>query len=171
MNNLIEFRQAKKSELHDIWEIIQFAIEQRKLDGSTQWQNGYPNIEIIREDLQKSKGFVLTKNKHIALYVSLSVNDEEEYEKINGKWLSYRDYLVFHRIAIHPNFYKQGMAHIAFSEIETYALHHQLPSIKVDTNFDNLVMIHLLDKHGYTYCGEVSMRGEARRAYEKLLFN
>ena len=31
-------------------------------------------------------------------------------------------------------------------------------SIKVDTNFDNLAMLHILEKLDYQYCGEVYFR-------------
>lgn len=40
---------------------------------------------------------------------------------------------------------------------------------KVDTNFDNAAMLHLLKKLGYTYCGEVYLAGGERKAFEKLL--
>ena len=36
-------RKAAFSELPIIWDILQQAIEQRKQDGSEQWQDGYPN--------------------------------------------------------------------------------------------------------------------------------
>ncbi len=39
----------------------------------------------------------------------------------------------------------------------------------MDTNFDNTPMLRILEKLGYTYCGEVYFRGSARRAYEKVL--
>ena len=42
-------------------------------------------------------------------------------------------------------------------------------SIKVDTNFDNVPMLRILDKLGYVYCGEVFFRGSARKAFEKVL--
>ena len=40
---------------------------------------------------------------------------------------------------------------------------------KVDTNFDNVAMLHILKKLGYTYCGEVYLAGGERKAFEKLL--
>ncbi len=39
----IQLAQAKKEDADFIWSIIQFAIDQRKADGSDQWQDGYPN--------------------------------------------------------------------------------------------------------------------------------
>ena len=40
---------------------------------------------------------------------------------------------------------------------------------KVDTNFDNAAMLHILKKLVYTYCGEVYLAGGERKAFEKLL--
>lgn len=51
--------------------------------------------------------------------------------------------------------------------LEDFAKSHQVYSIKVDTNFDNLAMLAILEKLGYTYCGEVIFRENFRKAYEK----
>lgn len=40
---------------------------------------------------------------------------------------------------------------------------------KVDTNFDNAAILHLLKKLGYTYFGEVYLAGGERKAFEKLI--
>jgi hypothetical protein len=37
-------------------------------------------------------------------------------------------------------------------------MENQVFSIKVDTNFDNLAMLHILEKLDYQYCGEVYFR-------------
>lgn len=44
-------RKASFTELPVIWDILQQAIEQKKLDGSEQWQDGYPNKQIVYEDI------------------------------------------------------------------------------------------------------------------------
>ena len=49
------------------------------------------------------------------------------------------------------------------------AISKNVYSIKVDTNFDNLAMLHIFNKLEYQYCGQVYFRGSARRAYEKIL--
>ena len=60
MTSQTEFRQANLSDLNEIWQIIQFAIASRKADGSKQWQDGYPNIDSIRTDINNSYAHVLT---------------------------------------------------------------------------------------------------------------
>ena len=39
--------KANSNNLDAIWEIIQQAIEQRRQDGSDQWQNGYPLVQVL----------------------------------------------------------------------------------------------------------------------------
>lgn len=163
------FRKATSTDLPNIWYILKAAIARRKVDGSNQWQDGYPNPEVIEDDIAKNAGFVLEINNQIAGYVAILINDEPEYDNLRGKWLTNEDFVVFHRLAVAKEFLGKGLARELFLQIENFALDHDINSIKADTNFDNDAMLHLFDKLGYQYCGEVYFRGSARRAYEKVL--
>ncbi|MFV0540031.1 MAG: GNAT family N-acetyltransferase [Aestuariibaculum sp.] len=163
------FQKAKISDLPQIWDILKQAIARRKKDGSEQWQDGYPNPEIIKSDIEKNTGFVLTKNNTITGYACVAINDEPAYSNIEGNWISNGDYVVFHRVAISENYLGKGLAKKMLEYIEDYALSNAIFSIKADTNFDNPAMLNLFDKHGYMYCGEVYFRNSPRKAYEKIL--
>ena len=164
-----QFRKARITEIPQIWDILQNAILRRKKDGSEQWQDGYPNPEVIENDIKKEAGFVLTNENTIIGYVAVIINDEPAYTAIQGKWLSNEDFVVFHRIAIAEAFLGQGFSKIILKYIEEFALSNKIYSIKADTNFDNLAMLSLFEKLGYIYCGEVFFRGGARKAFEKVL--
>lgn len=163
------FRKATLSEQSQIWEILQQAIIRRKEDGSNQWQDGYPNQEVIRKDIEKGAGFVLTEGETMVGYCAVLVNDEPEYAKIKGSWLSDNDFVVFHRVAISEKHLGKGLAKKILEFVEEFALSHHIYSIKADTNFDNGAMLKIFEKMGYVYCGEVYFRGCPRRAYEKVL--
>lgn len=162
-------RKATYAELPIIWEILQQAIEQRRLDGSKQWQDGYPNALSIKADLSKGYAYVLANNEEVIAYAAIIFDKEPAYEAIEGRWLTTGDYVVIHRVAVANLAKGKGMATRLFEMIEELCLERQVYSIKVDTNFDNAPMLRILDKLGYTYCGEVYFRGAARRAYEKVL--
>lgn len=163
------FRLATLTDLPAIWDILQQAIARRKADGSNQWQDGYPNPEVVQNDIEKEVGFVLTLENEIAGYFVVLINDEPEYAKIIGKWLTNDDFVVFHRVAISEDNLGKGLAKSIFQFIEDYALKNDIFSVKADTNFDNHAMLSLFEKSGYVYCGEVYFRGSPRRAYEKVL--
>jgi GNAT superfamily N-acetyltransferase len=163
------FRKATLNELPEIWNIIQGAIQRRKEDGSNQWQDGYPNPEVLQNDIDKEAAFVLTENNTIAGYCAILINDEPEYANIEGKWLTNADFVVFHRVAIAETHLGKGLAKKIFKYIEDFAIKNKIYSIKADTNFDNLAMISIFEKIGYTFCGEVYFRGSPRKAFEKTL--
>ena len=162
-------RKATISEIPQIWAILQQAIARRKEDGSNQWQDGYPNPNVIENDIDKNAGFVLTDGGTILGYCAILINDEPEYQKIKGKWLTNDDFVVFHRVAISEKHLGKGLAKKLLGFIEEFALSNNIYSIKADTNFDNFAMMAIFEKLGYRYCGEVYFRGSARKAYEKAL--
>ena len=166
-----DFRKAAVSDISQIWTIIQQAIVRRKNDGSQQWQDGYPNESVIKEDIEKGIGYVLTENDDtIAGYAAILFNDEPVYEHLKGTWLSNEDFAVVHRVAISDDYLGRGLAQKIFFFTEDLALENNIFSIKVDTNFDNIPMLKIFEKLGYTYCGEVTFRGGVRKAFEKKLF-
>lgn len=164
-----QFRPAKCSESSKVWQILKDAIKRRKEDGSNQWQDGYPNMEVIKSDIEKKIGFVFTLNDTIIGYSAVIINDEPDYINIEGKWLSDQDFIVYHRVAISEEFLAKGMAKKMMKLIEQYALTKNIYSLKADTNHDNIPMMKIFEKLGYSFCGIVYIRQSPRRAYEKVL--
>ena len=163
------FRKATLSEINPIWDILQQAIIRRKKDGSNQWQDGYPNLEVVKKDIEKESGYVLTEGETIVGYIAVLINDEPAYEKIEGEWLTNDDFVLFHRVAIAENYLGKGLAKMMINYIEDFAVENNIKSIKADTNFDNDAMLNIFEKIGYKYCGQVHLRGNPRRAFEKVL--
>lgn len=163
------FRKATESDIPSIWEILQQAIGRRKADGSNQWQDGYPNLGIVQNDIKNGFGFVLEQDSIIAGYCVVMMNDEPAYDAIEGQWLTNQDFVVVHRVAISNEFLGKGLAKWMLNKIEELALQMEIYSIKMDTNFDNKPMLHLMNQLGYVYCGEVYFRGSPRKAFEKVL--
>lgn len=162
-------RLATLSDLPFIWEILEQAIARRKADGSNQWQDGYPNPEVVTNDINKNVGYVATHRGQVVGYIAVLVNDEPAYAAIEGQWITTTDFIVFHRIATAQAYVGKGVAKALFAFLESFAKEQQINSIKADTNFDNAAMLSLFDAFGYTYCGEVYFRGSPRKAYEKVL--
>ena len=163
------FRPAKYSEVSQIWQILKDAIKRRKKDGSNQWQDGYPNMEVVKSDIENKIGFVLTQNDTIIGYTAVIINDEPDYINIEGRWLSDQDFVVYHRVAVSEEFLAKGMAKKMIKLIEKYALSKNIYSLKADTNHDNIPMMKIFEKLGYSFCGIVYIRKSPRRAYEKVL--
>ena len=110
MKSEIKFRKATQDDPDKIWEILQQAIERRRLDNSQQWQNGYPNPETVNSDIEKQIGYVLVENDNVVAYSAVILNDEPAYENIEGKWLSDGDFNVIHRLAVSDEVVGKGYA-------------------------------------------------------------
>lgn len=165
----VQFRKANESEIPQIWDILQQAIIRRKMDGSTQWQDGYPNVKTIKKDLKEGVGYVLANAFEVIGYSAILINQEPEYKNIEGKWITNNDFVVIHRLAISKKYLNKGFAKKLFLFVEEYALKNAIYSIKADTNYDNIPMLKIFEKLGYSYCGEVYFRGSPRKAFEKVL--
>lgn len=163
------FRKASASDIPQIWKILQQAILRRRNDGSTQWQDGYPNETVIQKDIDNGKGYVLMDGSIIIGYTAIILNDEPAYEDLKGTWLTNGDFAVVHRLAISDDYIGKGLAQKVMHFTEEVAIENSIFSIKVDTNFDNNAMLKIFEKLGYTYCGEVSFRNGTRKAFEKKL--
>ena len=79
--------------------------------------------------------------------------------------------MVYHRVAISKKFLAKGMAKKMMKLIEEYALSKNIYSLKADTNHDNIPMLKIFEKMGYSFCGTVHIRQSPRKAYEKVLKN
>lgn len=167
MENL--FRKATMADISVIWEILAQGIQRRKTEGSNQWQDGYPNPDVVRKDIEMGVGYVWLVDGLVAGYCAVMINDEPAYFEIEGEWLSDGDFVVYHRVGIHENCLGKGIARKMLAKIEDLARSWGISSLRADTNHDNRPMLHLFESMGYTYCGEVYFRGSSRRAYEKLI--
>ncbi|WP_276978454.1 GNAT family N-acetyltransferase [Flavobacterium filum] len=163
------FRKATSADAPHIWTILQNAILRRKADGSNQWQDGYPNPEIIQQDIEKGIGYVLTDRETIVGYSAVLINHEPEYDNLQGEWLTHGDFVVFHRVAIAEGYTGQNLSKKIIDFIEEFALKNNIHSLKADTNHDNFAMMKIFEKAGFVFCGIVHFRGSPRRAYEKVL--
>lgn len=170
MLSQLSLRKANNADTDRIWEILQQAINKRKEEGSDQWQDGYPNLDVVIDDIANDYGYVIVENEQqIIGYVAIIDEVEPAYLELEGKWLSSGKYVVVHRLAVAQDVVIKGLGTWTMLEAEKVALSKDIKSIKVDTNFDNIGMLRVFEKLDYTYCGEVFFRGGARKAFEKLL--
>lgn len=162
-------RLATPNDIESLLEIVGDAQQSLKNRGIDQWQNGYPNRESILSDISKGIGFVVLRQDEIAAYAAIIINGEPEYQHLDGKWLSEKDYVVIHRICVRKTYTRQGLATHLMHKAEETALSQNIHSFKIDTHKDNHYMIGLLEKEGFTYCGEIHYPHGERIAFEKLL--
>lgn len=169
MDNSMELTDARPADLPRILEIVAQAQRQMRLAGSDQWQDGYPAPDDLAADIAARRGLVLRQQGRTVAYAAVAFDGEPAYAQIDGEWLTDGPYAVVHRLAVADEMKRCGVARHFMLRIEAFARERGAASMRVDTNFDNRIMLRLLDGLGYRFCGEVSYRGGLRRAFEKPL--
>ena len=137
--------------------------------GFTQWTPEYPNRETIREDILRGKGYALKVDGELVGYLCLDFEGEPAYSKIEGHWNTGEPYGVIHRMAFDSAARGKGLADAAFALAEGICRQRDIWSVRVDTDFPNLRMQHILKKNGYENCGVVIFQGSGKLAFEKAL--
>ena len=162
----MEIRLAHPNELDQIMDIIQAAKENLREAGIDQWQDGYPDLDIIFDDILENRGYVAVIDRQIAGYAALYKGNEAAYNEIyEGKWLhDHYLYCSFHRVAIAPDFAGQGLMQ---TFLQGLIEGEKGPDFRCDTHPDNHAMQHILEKLGFAYCGKVPIGG-VRLAYQKI---
>ncbi|GAA0856289.1 GNAT family N-acetyltransferase [Clostridium nitritogenes] len=166
----MKLRKSVNEDINNIMQIIDEAKEALKEQGIDQWQNGYPNDDVIRNDILNNDSYVFIKNNEIVATSVVSFDGEKTYDKIyDGNWISNDEFAVIHRIAISNKYKGTGIASEIIKMIEAICLDKNVHSIKVDTHEFNMPMQKLLKKNDFKYCGVIYLEDKSKRvAFEKI---
>lgn len=167
----MEVRQSTKNDISSIMNIINQAQASFKKHGINQWQNNYPNLSVIENDIELDESYVILMDNNIVGTFVLSFRIESSYNIIyDGAWLSNLAYAVIHRIAFDESIKGKGFSKFVLDHIYTLCLKHERYSIRIDTHEDNQIMRHMLVSNGFILCGTIFLiDGNKRLAYERLL--
>lgn len=159
---------AKIQDYETCCKIINEGRNFQREQGFVQWDETYPTPEMISHDIEIEKGYVLKLDGEIAGYMYIDFADDPVYLDIKGKWRSEQPYAVVHRMAFGKDFQGRGLSKIAFELIEKLCFGKGVKYIRIDTDFPNKRMQHVLTKNGFVNCGTIEFQGE-KLAYDKLL--
>lgn len=167
----MEFRKTNEKDIDNIMKIIKMSQEYFREQGIDQWQNNYPNLEVIQNDINNNHSYVLLKDGNIVATAAISFDGESTYDKIyDGQWLTEDDYAVIHRVAVDNSLKGLGIGGEIIKEAEKLCIERGIKSIKVDTHEHNKSMQRLLEKNKFKYCGVIYLSdGDKRIAFEKQI--
>ncbi|MBQ7161151.1 MAG: tRNA (guanosine(46)-N7)-methyltransferase TrmB [Clostridia bacterium] len=139
-----------------------------KKNGIDQWQDGYPTPEILREDVEKGRAYVLETSGKPVAYAVLCFGEEPTYREISGSWPDDLPYAAIHRIVVAKEHKGMDLARKMFNGFETVCRGKGINEIRCDTHADNRSMRRALEKNGFTECGTIRLEnGAPRVAYCK----
>lgn len=157
-----KIRPAKQADLDEIEVIYEAARQFMRENGNpTQWSGGYPQHDLLEEDISLGKLFVVEKDNVICGVFVFAIGEDPTYGYMeDGAWRSDSPYGTIHRIASRSN----GV----FAACLSFCL-SKCSHIRVDTHADNKPMQHLAEKHGFSKRGIIYVEdGTPRIAYDLI---
>ncbi len=169
MNNQYIAEPAVMGDLKAIMQIFAQAREFMSGLGNPQWQDGFPGESFIADKISRGIMYKIMCGGSLAAVFSV-LDYDEDYDVIDGKWLTDGNYFVLHTVAVARAFRGKGCARFIFAEAEAMAAARGKISVRMDTHEQNVPMRTLVDCLGYTFCGKLNVcGGKPRIGFEKLI--
>ena len=169
----MDFIKASMENVPEIMEIITQAQQYFKNNHIDQWQDGYPDESVIKQDIEENASYAVVNEDAVIATAALLLKDEPTYDFIyNGRWLTKNNarYGTVHRIAVAEAYKGQRIASKLIAYLTAVCRKQDCSSIRIDTHEDNHVMQRMLKKEDFSYCGIIYLEdGSKRLAYEKLI--
>lgn len=134
----------------------------RSCGNMNQWIDGYPSEETIIQDISCGHCYLcVDKNGDVIASFAFIPGSEPTYAEIfEGNWLDDESYHVVHRLA------STAASHGVFADVMDYCM-AVAGNLRIDTHRDNVIMRHVIEQYGFTYCGIIYLaNGDERLAYQ-----
>lgn len=159
-------RKANKREVVRLMDIVNAASASMSVQGIEQWDEVYPNANVLKRDIAEGNLYVLEENKIVQGMVVLNDFQDKEYADICWKYTNGKQ-LVVHRLCVHPNFQGKGVAKSLMAFAEDYARKNEYASIRLDSFTQNPTSEGLYTKLSYRKSGTVTFRKGVFYCFEK----
>ncbi len=157
----MEIRKARLCELSEIQKVFEIGRNFMRQNGNkNQWINGYPQDEVLVDDINNDNLYVCVENGEIAGVFAFIIGKDPTYSYIEGgDWLDDGNYGTVHRIASSGKY--RGIAKICFDFCKS-----KIDNVRCDTHHDNAFMQKKLQENGFEKCGVIYIAdGSPRIAY------
>ncbi|HWP21521.1 MAG TPA: GNAT family N-acetyltransferase [Candidatus Cryosericum sp.] len=162
------FEQAVPADLPEVLALFQAATKRMDEQGIPQWDDVYPNREVLGCDIARGELTVGRIEGKIACVFVLSEQYNEEYAQ--GRWLYPGSrFCILHRLCVHPDFQHRRIAARAMDYIETALRKEGVASVRLDAFSLNPYALRLYESRGYEKAGEVTFRKGLFYLYEKKI--
>jgi len=163
-------RKANKPDLENIMKMYKSCVTGMLKNGIDQWDETYPNTEIISEDLNVGTYYVSEMDGVIIGGVNIDKNQDDTYLSID--WEDKSDsFLVVHRLGVKEEFWNKKIGKYLMLFTENLVIEKGLKSIRLDTYSGNPKAMEFYRRLGYTELGTIDLKPEKDKYYcfEKII--
>jgi len=161
------FRPASAHDFDAVVSLYSQAISHMCEIGIEQWDERYPDADLLRDDMERGEMYVLQRGGEILAVVVVNARQDEEYAQ--GDWRCGNNAAVIHRLCVHPKHQHQGIAAEVMRHAERLIAGRGYDSIRLDAFTQNPYALRLYERFGYIRAGEVRYRKGRFVLLEKAL--
>ena len=137
--------KAQKKDFDKVLELVSDIIKDMEIKGNPQWDENYPTKEILFNDIENGILFIMVEKGMFIALCALTENEEPQYTEIN--WMDKNaNALEIHRIAVHSEWQRKGIAKKLFDFAEEHAQKNGYTSMRLDTYCENSRMIIIIEQ-------------------------
>jgi len=163
-------RKAEISDLENIMLMYKSCVAGMIANSIDQWDESYPNAEVIMEDLIAQTYFVTIENNIIIAGINIDQNQDDTYLALDWKDKK-NQFLVVHRLAVKVEFWSDGIGKSLMLFTENLVTEKGLNSIRLDTYSGNPKAMEFYRRLGYRELGTIDLKPNKDKYYcfEKII--
>lgn len=165
---MLRVRKAEFRDLKDIVKIFKGAIKNMDKQGINQWDEVYPNEDVLKEDIMKKEMYLYCKENEILSVFVLNKDYDEAYNRADWKYPEL-SFAIVHRLCVNPSVQNRGIGTKTLNIIEELLNNKNIESIRLDVFSENPFALKMYEKHGYKKVGTANWRKGLFYLYEKKL--
>lgn len=150
-------RILTQNDIPQAYDLFRETTEDMIFRGIDQWDELYPALPDIQEDLEQGCGFGCFDGTVLAAYVALNETCDPEYKTGNWQYNS-GPALYLHRLAVRPTYQKRGIAGTLISFALEQAAENGYAALRLDAFPPNKTAMAMYEKRGFTRAGYVHFR-------------
>lgn len=135
-------RSGNIEDLSDVITMLEACKAEMNERGLHFWNDTYPTVEMIEEDLNSGNSIVYELDGKIVAFLSMYPNRPDKYEEYYNV---HENYVYVQRVMSHPNYRRHGHAYDILKRVEELGY----KSIRLLTRNTNVYSVRLYTKLGY----------------------
>jgi len=163
-------RKANKTDLDNIMKMYKSCVKGMLENGIDQWDDAYPNTEIISKDLNGGTYYVAEIDGVIIGGVNIDKNQDDTYLALD--WEDKSDsFLVVHRLGVKEEFWNKKIGKELMLFTENLVIEKGIKSIRLDTYSGNPKAMEFYLRLGYSELGTIDLKADKDKYYcfEKII--
>lgn len=149
---------CREFQAEEIFKIYDDCRKAMQAAGIFQWQNEYPAIENIKQDIEDKTLYGYYEKEMCMGAVCISTFQDEEYKEIPWEGPD-ENVVVIHRLAVNPDYQTKGIARLLMDFAEDFAKKENYSAIRLDSYSQNKRALKFYENRGYVKRGECFFSG------------